>query len=210
MFLIWSSWPVSGANPKHTHRPHCTSNANRAPALRLSCLTMPCSCKLRDRRGMQIYSGLSWPSHVMLDASQRANTRTLSNKPAIAQLVEHLTVDRCSYQMVPGSIRGGRSIISMGYQPGGSYKMNELRIQIHRRTARHRFAIMRRTRSLSFISLPLAVQSPTSQCAVPVRQAGEIRSTYILAMQENTHRGARALDHRFKASRHFELARQAS
>jgi hypothetical protein len=29
-------------------------------------------------------------------------------KPAIAQLVEHLTVDFCSYQMVPGSIPGGR------------------------------------------------------------------------------------------------------
>ena len=29
-------------------------------------------------------------------------------QPAIAQLVEHLTVERCSYQMVPGSIPGGR------------------------------------------------------------------------------------------------------
>ena len=29
-------------------------------------------------------------------------------KPAIAQLVEHLTVGVCSYQMVPGSIPGGR------------------------------------------------------------------------------------------------------
>ena len=29
--------------------------------------------------------------------------------PAIAQLVEHLTVDRCSNQMVPGSIPGGRN-----------------------------------------------------------------------------------------------------
>ena len=29
-------------------------------------------------------------------------------KPAIAQLVEHLTVDVCSNQMVPGSIPGGR------------------------------------------------------------------------------------------------------
>ena len=28
--------------------------------------------------------------------------------PAIAQLVEHLTVECCSYQMVPGSIPGGR------------------------------------------------------------------------------------------------------
>ena len=31
-------------------------------------------------------------------------------KPAIAQLVEHLTVDTCSNQMVPGSIPGGRTI----------------------------------------------------------------------------------------------------
>ena len=28
--------------------------------------------------------------------------------PAIAQLVEHLTVEHCSDQMVPGSIPGGR------------------------------------------------------------------------------------------------------
>ena len=31
------------------------------------------------------------------------------DKPAIAQLVEHLTVDSCSNQMVPGSIPGGRT-----------------------------------------------------------------------------------------------------
>ena len=30
------------------------------------------------------------------------------SKPAIAQLVEHLTVEFCSNQMVPGSIPGGR------------------------------------------------------------------------------------------------------
>ena len=29
--------------------------------------------------------------------------------PAIAQLVEHLTVDHCGNQMVPGSIPGGRT-----------------------------------------------------------------------------------------------------
>ena len=33
---------------------------------------------------------------------------TCKNTPAIAQLVEHLTVDACSNQMVPGSIPGGR------------------------------------------------------------------------------------------------------
>ena len=32
------------------------------------------------------------------------------SKPAIAQLVEHLTVDSCSNQMVPGSIPGGRML----------------------------------------------------------------------------------------------------
>ena len=34
--------------------------------------------------------------------------RTSSDKPVIAQLVEHLTVDSCSNQMVPGSIPGDR------------------------------------------------------------------------------------------------------
>ena len=33
-------------------------------------------------------------------------------KPAIAQLVEHLTVDSRSNQMVPGSIPGGRIYLS--------------------------------------------------------------------------------------------------
>ena len=32
----------------------------------------------------------------------------MTYKPAIAQLVEHLTVECCSNQMVPGSIPGGR------------------------------------------------------------------------------------------------------
>ena len=36
----------------------------------------------------------------------------MQNKPAIAQLVEHLTVECCFNQMVPGSIPGGR-ILSM-------------------------------------------------------------------------------------------------
>ena len=31
------------------------------------------------------------------------------DKPAIAQLAEHLTVELCSYQIVPGSIPGGRT-----------------------------------------------------------------------------------------------------
>ena len=35
--------------------------------------------------------------------------------PAIAQLVEHLTVDRCSNQMVPGSIPGGRILELMSH-----------------------------------------------------------------------------------------------
>ena len=40
------------------------------------------------------------------------------NKPAIAQLAEHLTVDICRYQMVPGSIPGGRSSLSCGHDCG--------------------------------------------------------------------------------------------
>ena len=35
-------------------------------------------------------------------------------KPAIAQLVEHLTVECCSNQMVPGSIPGGRIFQAVG------------------------------------------------------------------------------------------------
>ena len=36
---------------------------------------------------------------------------TMLSSPAIAQLVEHLTVENCSNQMVPGSIPGGRIFI---------------------------------------------------------------------------------------------------
>ena len=37
-----------------------------------------------------------------------ATKRCLAVIPVIAQLAEHLTVDSCSYQMVPGSIPGDR------------------------------------------------------------------------------------------------------
>ena len=36
--------------------------------------------------------------------------------PAIAQLVEHLTVDLCSNQMVPGSIPGGRIVFNISHR----------------------------------------------------------------------------------------------
>ena len=35
----------------------------------------------------------------------------VGGQPAIAQLAEHLTVEDCSDQMVPGSIPGGRIVI---------------------------------------------------------------------------------------------------
>ena len=38
-----------------------------------------------------------------------------AGKPAIAQLVEHLTVELCSYQMVPGSIPGGRICTDLSF-----------------------------------------------------------------------------------------------
>ena len=46
----------------------------------------------------------------MLSISEIPETRALANRPAIAQLVEHLTVECCSNQMVPGSIPGGRTL----------------------------------------------------------------------------------------------------
>ena len=38
-----------------------------------------------------------------------------AGKPAIAQLVEHLTVELCSYQMVRGSIPGGRICTDLSF-----------------------------------------------------------------------------------------------
>ena len=49
------------------------------------------------------------PSHVPTTMAEAlCVTIAHADKPAIAQLVEHLTVECCSYQMVPGSIPGGR------------------------------------------------------------------------------------------------------
>ena len=44
-----------------------------------------------------------------------------TGRPAIAQLAEHLTVDRSSHQMVPGSIPGGRSP-SAGTDPAPDWR----------------------------------------------------------------------------------------
>ena len=38
-----------------------------------------------------------------------------AGRPAIAQLVEHLTVELCSYQLVPGSIPGGQICIDLSF-----------------------------------------------------------------------------------------------
>ena len=46
---------------------------------------------------------------VCVDASPTTWIIVMEDKPAIAQLVEHLTVDSRSNQMVPGSIPGGRT-----------------------------------------------------------------------------------------------------
>ena len=50
----------------------------------------------------------------------------ITSKPAIAQLVEHLTVETCSNQMVPGSIPGGRicSPSIEGFAPAGARLMS--------------------------------------------------------------------------------------
>ena len=48
-------------------------------------------------------------------------------KPAIAQLVEHLTVDVCSYQIVPGSMPGGRfGLVQAFWHKGHAAVMEEL------------------------------------------------------------------------------------
>jgi hypothetical protein len=52
-----------------------------------------------------------WPvviQGISQDSDRALVYNTLETRPAIAQLAEHLTVDICRYQMVPGSIPGGR------------------------------------------------------------------------------------------------------
>ena len=52
----------------------------------------------------------SWiPPLAATSRNPQRKTEHTSDTPAIAQLVEHLTVDHCSNQMVPGSIPGGRT-----------------------------------------------------------------------------------------------------
>ena len=52
----------------------------------------------------------SWiPPLAATSRNPHRKTEHTSDTPAIAQLVEHLTVDHCSNQMVPGSIPGGRT-----------------------------------------------------------------------------------------------------
>ena len=55
------------------------------------------------------FVGLSvCPPHCACKVMSNIMNNSMKAIPAIAQLVEHLTVDLCSYQMVPGSIPGGR------------------------------------------------------------------------------------------------------
>ena len=51
-------------------------------------------------------------NHLHLCTHQHDPEAVVRTTPAIAQLVEHLTVDLCSNQMVPGSIPGGRIIFT--------------------------------------------------------------------------------------------------
>ena len=72
-----------------------------------------------------------------------------TSKPAIAQLVEHLTVDVCSNQMVPGSIPGGR-IFGLGSSYVSSFvAARGLRLMRPTVTAAtRRCAVARRTEQL--------------------------------------------------------------
>ena len=59
-----------------------------------------------------VVSSASLRSHQLARVDELAQA-SRDAKPAIAQLVEHLTVDPCSNQMVPGSIPGGRIYIGV-------------------------------------------------------------------------------------------------
>ena len=62
-----------------------------------------------ERRGRPHVAHRNPPhGHAIIGINCCANASSIVARPAIAQLVEHLTVDRCSNQMVPGSIPGGR------------------------------------------------------------------------------------------------------
>ena len=63
----------------------------------------------------EIDRAVAWASSSASEDTSRAAVSCISIggaqqpfKPARAQLAEHLAVDVCSYQMVPGSIPGGR------------------------------------------------------------------------------------------------------
>jgi hypothetical protein len=67
------------------------------------CLHAP-ACTCRVHVCTRVYS-----VRLAICESDNCKGVRICNEPAIAQLVEHLTVECCSNQMVPGSIPGGRT-----------------------------------------------------------------------------------------------------
>ena len=52
-----------------------------------------------------------------------------SGRPVIAQLVEHLTVESCRHQMVPGSIPGDRIVFEVAFEQGASRAPEPLQLR---------------------------------------------------------------------------------
>ena len=76
------------------------------------CCAVWISTHLQNRCEMFLYQlAYLWISFVLALAEVIKYPISVT-KPAIAQLVEHLTVDSRSNQMVPGSIPGGRIYLS--------------------------------------------------------------------------------------------------
>ena len=68
----------------------------------------------RVQHQQEVWETVTYPRAIQ-GVNEMIFDPVVKNNPAIAQLAEHLTVDCCSNQMVPGSIPGGRSFKYCNY-----------------------------------------------------------------------------------------------
>ncbi len=59
---------------------------------------------------------MPWHASIVHGFLLISDARLELSIPAIAQLAEHLTVEACRYQMVPGSIPGRRIIVTGAWE----------------------------------------------------------------------------------------------
>ena len=95
-----------------------TSRSGVRASLGASCVPSGQRIGLAKRPGRACGPALvQWPRGIQIASYLVAAGEPAVSTPAIAQLAEHLIVDACSNQIVPGSIPGGRSFAIARWRP---------------------------------------------------------------------------------------------